>query len=39
MDYSNGPSFNSQPADIPGSPTEPWWLRVLLAPVQDRGPV
>ena len=37
---SNGNSFGNGPGiDTKGSSTEPWYIRVLLAPVQDRGPV
>jgi hypothetical protein len=33
--YSNGNSFSGSPRQS----TEPWFIRVLLAPIQDRGPV
>ncbi len=37
MAYSNGNSYSGAPLrDIPDL-TEPWFVRVLLAPIQDRG--
>ncbi len=39
MALSNGNSFsNGQSMGIYGN-LEPWFIRVLMAPIQDRGPV